>query len=752
MYHQIRIIKEDQTPQKFLWRGGDVSKEPDVYVMQVMTFGATCSPSLANYIKNENARRFQQEHQAAVQAILRNTFVDDWLQSVSLEDDMIKLATTVRDIHADGGFEMRNWISNSRKVLLALTGQEDQADKYIEQPDQRHEKVLGMWWSPGADLLRFFEKFPNDVFDESKILTKRQILRIVMTVFDPFGLLGFFIIYAKILMQEIWRSGVSWDEPIKSKELEKWWRWIRCLRSIPDVRITRCYSLASSADHIELHTFVDASVDAYAAAVYLRAERKTEIACSLVMSKTRVAPLKPISIPRLELMAAILGLRLAKFVGSELSLHIDRRIFWSDSKNVLHWIRSDARKFQQFVAVRIGEILEDSQVHEWRWVPSLQNVADEGTKWTTDPNFSNESRWFTGPEFLFLPEDEWPTTKFECLGENSNELLCHIDTAQRIASTSTVASPDPQRFSKWENLRRAQGCVLKFLRRITRNGNRSAKFIKLVRTTDIKDIEHVIIRNCQESTYGEEIIRLARGDAVSRRSAIYKFSPYLDETGLLRVKGRIDAVKDVVYDIRRPIILPRYHQVTYLITDFHHRRLHHHHNEIVVNEMRQLYCISGLRALVRATAKRCQQCRNRRAVPHPPPMGDLPPERLATFSRPFANTGVDYFGPLEIVVGRRREKRWGVLFTCLTVRAVHLEIAPSLSTDSFLLILKQFIARRGAPRCIWSDNGTNFRGASRVLQSEIERLSSEELERRCPEIKWHFIPPASPHMGGSWER
>ncbi|XP_075157727.1 uncharacterized protein LOC142230994 [Haematobia irritans] len=222
--------------------------------------------------------------------------------------------------------------------------------------------------------------------------------------------------------------------------------------------------------------------------------------------------------------------------------------------------------------------------------------------------------------------------------------------------------------------------------------------------------------------------------------------------GVLRIKGRIDAAEGVAVDTKRPIILPRKHAVTNLVVDFYHRRFHHHHNEIVVNEMRQRFWIPGLRAVVRSVSSVCQICKNKRATPNPPEMGELPPERLMPYTRPFTYTGIDFFGPLEVAVGRRREKRWGVLFTCLTVRAVHIEISPSLSTDAFMLVFKQFVSRRGTPHKIISDNGTNFRGASRLLQSEIEKLSTENLKRNHPGIEWCFIPPASPHMGGVWER
>ncbi|XP_070073215.1 uncharacterized protein [Drosophila takahashii] len=168
--------------------------------------------------------------------------------------------------------------------------------------------------------------------------------------------------------------------------------------------------------------------------------------------------------------------------------------------------------------------------------------------------------------------------------------------------------------------------------------------------------------------------------------------------------------------------------------------------------MRQRYWIKGLRALVREVAKDCPRCRIRNARPAPPEMGSLPQERLSPYTLPFTFTGVDYFGPIDVVVGRRREKRWGVLFTCLTTRAVHLEVAVSLSTDSFLCILKTFVARRGVPRRILSDNGKNFRGANGVLQHHIERISTSAIEREYPTLEFSFNPPGAPHMGGAWER
>ncbi|XP_060649602.1 uncharacterized protein LOC132786893 [Drosophila nasuta] len=751
MFHQVRVRPEDQAAQRFLWRDGNSQRPPEVYVMQVMTFGASCSPSLASYVLKRNAQRYEAEYPEAVKAICGNTFVDDWLQSVDSVAEMTKLAQAVKLIHAGGGFDMRHWTSNSQAVVCALENRYDMMDKPICYPDVGPEKVLGMWWQPGEDCLTFMVK-PDTI---AKALdgrpTKRRVLSMIMTIFDPLGIVGFFNIRAKIILQNIWRSGVGWDEPLKEEDEADWRRWLDLVPTLNNLRIARCLKGVSAARCLEMHTFVDASVNAYAAVVYIRDEVDDQVHCSLVASKTRVAPLKPISIPRMELMAAVLGLRLARCIESEMSVHVDKKVFWTDSRDVLFWIRSDVRKFHQFVALRIGEILEGSDVSNWRWVPSAQNVADDGTKWTRTPVINEANRWFRGPQFLYSDDSQWPQMNIDA-SQHSHTILQHVEEQLEAMSPLSCISPDPERFSKLERLRAAQLRVLDFLRSIVKKsmGSELKKLLLLERPIEM-DI--ILIRVCQETEYFSEMKCLKMGSSIiDRKSKLFKCSPYLDEVSILRVKGRIDVIEGVEVNLKRPIILPRRHRFTYLLIESYHRRYHHLYDEIVVNELRQKFLIFGLRALVREVSQTCPACRMRRARPRPPEMGSLPRERLAHHMAPFTYTGVDYFGPIDIVVGRRHEKRWGVLFTCLTIRAVHLDIATSLSTDSFLCILKAFIARRGCPRRMMSDNGTNFRGASRVLKDEVERISTRDVETKYPEMEFMFIPPGSPHMGGAWER
>lgn len=222
-----------------------------------------------------------------------------------------------------------------------------------------------------------------------------------MSVFDPLGIVAPFVVHGKVLVQEVWKSGVGWDEQLPADIIPQWKKWVNLFGTLETIRVPRCYFPGYSPntyESLELHVFVDASSAAYAAAAYFRVDDGGTIRCSLVSAKTKVAPIKLLSIPRLELQAAVIGTRLRKTIISDHTLSIKRTVMWSDSSTVLHWLRSDTRKYRQYVAFRVTEILEETDVSEWRKVPTGMNVADEATKWGRGPSFGEESRWFKAPE------------------------------------------------------------------------------------------------------------------------------------------------------------------------------------------------------------------------------------------------------------------------------------------------------------------------------------------------------------------
>lgn len=252
------------------------------------------------------------------------------------------------------------------------------------------EKILGQYWDKTNDVLRYKLKHTP-----CSIISKREMLAYLMKIYDPLGLAANYTTQAKVIIQEIWKTELDWDSPVPERIMEQWQRWKERIKELEHIQIPRCYSVASNIEVTELHTFVDASEKAFAAVVYLRTLTEKGIDVNIVAAKTRVAPIKPLSIPKLELQAAVLGVRLAETVKEELRITTDRDYYWSDSKTVLGWINADPQKYKQFVAVRIGEILDTTNASQWKWVSSESNPADEATKVVT-----RKSIWLNGPVFL----------------------------------------------------------------------------------------------------------------------------------------------------------------------------------------------------------------------------------------------------------------------------------------------------------------------------------------------------------------
>ncbi|XP_053691604.1 uncharacterized protein LOC128740118 [Sabethes cyaneus] len=763
MFHQIIIRPEDRSAQLFLWRDYP-SQAFDVFIMKVATFGSTCSPSAAQYIKNLNAEEFSKEYPRAAEAIRKHHYVDDFLYSVDTTEEAIQLAQQVREVHSKAGFYIRNWLSNSSDVLTRVGENSAETSKcFAVDKSVCSERVLGMIWNPTTDLFVFQGLFSEDMLPLiqcAEVPTKRQALRVVMSIFDPLGLVAVFVIHGKILIQNIWRSKIDWDERISGELFSHWERWTNLLRQLEQIQIPRCYFPGSSVEAyhtIQLHTFVDASEEAFAAVAYLRIVENETVRCALVSAKTKVAPLKPMSIPRLELSAAVLGAKLAKAVAENHTLTINRRVFWSDSRTVLSWLRSDQRKYRQFVAFKVTEILELSDVNEWRWVSSRLNVADEATKWGKGPCINNDSRWFHAPSFLYQPASLWPQQ--DQRDSETVEELRPVHIHRQIAVDQLISFG---RFSKWERMVRTIAYVFRFVRKLQRRvKNQSVDSQEWFSQEEIKTAESMAFKQIQQEAYADEIVIFTKNQQLKveqrikleKISQLRKLSPFLDKQGVLRMDSRASVTTQVATDFKAPVILPKTHYGTQLLVNWYHRKYNHRVAETAVNEMRQRFYVSEMRAVFRKVGKLCQWCKVYKAVPAAPRMAPLPEERMTAFVRPFSFVGVDYFGPMIIKQGRNNVKRWVAIFTCLTVRAVHLELAYSLSTESCKQAIRRFIARRGAPAKIFSDQGTNFIGASNELKRELQQIYPNLASTFTnANTQWHFNPPSSPHMGGCWER
>ncbi|KAM8701945.1 hypothetical protein ACLKA7_000710 [Drosophila subpalustris] len=400
----------------------------------------------------------------------------------------------------------------------------------------------------------------------------------------------------------------------------------------------------------------------------------------------------------------------------------------------------DPRKFQQFVMHRVGEILEDSDVSQWRWIPTKLNVADAATKVSSTIKMEN---WLHGPDFLQLPDAEW--TNFECDSQDmdTSEMRKHVFATRKVPSIHINADY----FSEWRRLYRAVATFLLYLERLKAIINCKIK-PKMVTPEMVRRAKSILYQQAQASVYSFEIQSLAAGNALSKQSRLFGLNVYIDVNGILRTHGRLNTINSM----EDAVVLPRENHTTFLLVKSHHEKQHHLNHETAINNIKSVYHIPRLRILFRSVRQACQKCKVMHAVPDPPQMAPIPAVRLASYSKPFTYTGLDYFGPILVNVGRHKEKRWGVLFTCLTLRAVHIEIAYSLDTSSCIMCIRNFMARRGMPAEFYSDNGTNFRASEKAVREELVKLDYDEIMVKYDSIKWHFNPPGAPHMGGAWER
>ncbi|XP_075157949.1 uncharacterized protein LOC142231217 [Haematobia irritans] len=519
MFHQIYIRPEDREVQRFLWRDCNTNIEPQVYLMDVMIFGAVCAPSISQYVKNLNADKYCEKFPKAAKIIKENHYVDDLLYSVDTSQEAAEIIKEVQFIHRKAGFNIRNWICNSQDVINSICGPEGDAQKSLNLFGGKDvEKVLGVFWQHKEDLITFklspslmenCREYPN------KIPTKRKILRLVMSIYDPLGLIGNIIMYVKILLQEVWRAKIDWDQEIPGNLMVKWTQWLNVLPSIEAIKIPRCYLQTISPNYVnlevQLHMFVDASKDGYAAVCYLRLRQDSNIKCSLVGSKTRVAPIKITSVPRLELMAALIGARFARFICENHQIHISKKFFWSDSKTVLSWINSDHRNYSQFVAFRISEILELTSGRDWYWTPTKHNVADDATKWARIPNVSLTSRWFKGPQFLYDTEDKWPK------GETSSFVTTEEMSQPTLVIASSQKLINEFRFSKWNRMLRAVAYSMRFVK----NCREKIRIKGELSQEELLKAEICLYRQAQHERYSSEILCLAARKAIPKTSEIF---------------------------------------------------------------------------------------------------------------------------------------------------------------------------------------------------------------------------------------
>lgn len=749
MYRQIEVHPDDRNFQRIIWR--DSKSDPiKHYRLKTVTYGTACAPFLATRALNQLAIDNSKQFPAASAVIKRDFYVDDLMSGSNTLEDALILQMDVIKILESGGFKLRKWAANHVDLLSHLPETHRQME-IVDMSDTITIKTLGLYWLPNSDLFSFQVKFP---VQESKI-TKRVILSEASKLFDPLGWLAPSIVQAKILFQQLWLCNLLWDDVVPPKVAEQWIIFRSQLKELEKVTIPRWIPIYNNK--LELHGFCDASESAFAASIYSRSEAEDgKFHVNLVAGKTRVAPLKALSIPRLELNGAVLVTRLMKKIISALELLGNQHYtvyLWTDSTIVLSWFGSHPRRWSTFIANRTSEVLDLFPASKWFHVASENNPADCASRGVNPSDLHSHSLWWSGPEFLYEKSENWPEQKptaITSLEEKKTTIQCN---------TTSVSNPPEilTKFSDLQHIIRVTAWCIRFSSNAQLPANQRKS--GCLSTDELHQAIAVYIRWAQQEDFSTEIQCLRNEHPVQTRSKIQSLNPFLDKNGILRVGGRLEQA-NIPYEAKHPIILPKKNLVTKLIIESTHKRLLHANYSLLSSMLSQRYWIIGQRSLIKEIIHQCVLCFRLKPQNSTQMMGNLPAARV-TPTRAFFSTGCDFAGPITIKNlhgrGSKKFKAYIAVFICFSTKAVHLEAVSSLTTDAFISSLKRLIGRRGHPHDIYCDNGTNFVGAKRSL-TEMQVLMKQQNNQlkidqflSTLDIRWHFNPPAAPHFGGLWE-
>ncbi|XP_076229449.1 uncharacterized protein LOC116429801 [Nomia melanderi] len=530
MFRQINIHHEDRAFQKILWR--DSRQGPlKTYCLNTVTYGTACAPFLAIRCLQQTAEDESENFPIAARTFKTDFYVDDLLTGASTFEVALILRNELIQLAKAGDFHLRQWSSNDPRLIEDLLATNQHNSLCLDPSETK--KTLGIFWNPSRDdIVYTIEKFPDQPF-----LTKRIILSQIAQLFDPFGLLGPIIIKAKIIMQDLWKAAVDWHEPV-SKSIEQAWLTIaNQLDLLNRFSIHRRIAL-NQAVELQLHGFCDASESAYGACVYIRSTNKQgQHAVELLCAKSRVAPIKTNSLPRLELCAAKLLANLYREVIKSLkNCRFSTIRFWSDSTiTTLHWIRTSAHLLKTFVANRVNEIQTLTDPQAWGHVRSSENPADFISRGQLPAEFIENSTWLHGPHWLTKNPSYWPTYE-----------LAPIDIPEKrqsiVLTVQTTTNDLFERFSSFESLVRA---------------------------------------DC----FAKEIHSL-KGSKVLKTGKLVNLNPFLDDEDILRVGGKLKHAP-LRYTQKHPILLPHRHKVTEMIIRQEHLRYFHAEAQATLYAVRQ---------------------------------------------------------------------------------------------------------------------------------------------------------------------
>ena len=739
MFHSIDIPIEDQMTHLYLWRNLDTTVKPNTYAMTVVNMGDRPASAIAQTALRMTAEQAKEDYPAASDLLIRNSYMDDIPGSAETERDGMQLMREAEHILKEKGFTMKNWTFSGQ-----MQGQEKSLDQAAVQELLKAKgnaigKVLGMGWEPEGDTIQF----PLASMDGDAETTKRKCLSLICSIYDPVGLLAPVTVTAKIVLRNIWanKPQIDWDHSLPVELQEEWNKFRESLMYVRGLKFHRSIRPENGTAPI-LVMFSDGSKNAYGTAAYVRWHTPDGFVSRLLAAKSRIAPLKIVNIVRLELCGALLTSRLYSFIMQELDdLQFERVYHVVDSEIAKAMIAKDSYGFSTFAANRIGEIHERTDKDNWYWVEGSLNVADLATRpvdvETLDMDMNSE--WQSGPSFLRLPETQWPIRRETNVQRLPEQRKNFVGSVANVCSSSIADKIDINRFSKLSRLLYTTARVQKLIRRFQRGGEEYE--FREITPTDLDHAEETWVKYVQEG--------------ISANLDKYKRLLPTIENGIVVVGGRAEKWLYATWNREKFVLLPAKHRFSQLIAERGHQQSGHLGVDSTVAMIRSRYWIVGIRRIVRSIISRCKSCKVKFKRLASQKMSPLPIERIKP-SPAFQNVGLDYFGPFQVkgeVQRRVRRKCWGVIFTCDSSRAVHVDIAQDCTTDAFLQVVRRFASIRGWPKKIHSDNAPTLVGADNELKRIVAGLDWKLLETYGHKfgMVWSFCPADAPWQNGSTE-
>ena len=781
MYHQVKVPAEHRKYLRFFWwKDDDCRKDLVECEMCVHPFGAISSKSCVTFALHQaaldNGNTFGKE---AMDTLLTDFYVDDLLKSLDGEKAAINLIKNTNGMCNAGGFNLTKYVCANQRVLESIPVQK-RAERLktvatdLALSQMPAENALGVKWHVLADSFGFHVDFQSDNG------TRRGCLATISRIKDALGIIAPFLLPGRKVLQEMTATSVRWDQMLPDDKEKEWNKWKDDLLLLNDLVIKRCYRSSEFGEVVDatLHCFSDASFVGYGVACYLRlVDKSGRVEVMLVMGKSRVSPLKPTTVPRLELTAAVLAVKLAALLVDELKIAGIEVFYWVDNKIVLGYILNRKRRYRVYVANRVMKIEEYTDGKNWRYVKTKENPGDLASRGISPKETELVDRWLTGPRFLRESNEFWRTANPEVEIVDGD---VEVKVEEKVNVVNVVEKSLLERFeeriSNWHRMVRVMAWILRFTRNIRKKNHgknshqitcqvpvsisqeRSGPKVEVTEliVSELDKAETSIIKLMQQRSFEKELEVLKKGTAKKRSGTLWRLSPFVDNDGVLRVGGRLSNSEESV-SVKFPAIIPKRATCTRRLIQWHHSQIEHRGKHFTVCRLREYgFWVINAGREAGSVVFSCVRCKWLRGKCEQQMMADLPLNRTLV-EPPFTYCGCDYFGPVLVKIGKSTVKRYGVIFTCFSLRAVHIEMASSLEADSFIQALERFISRRGTVREIRSDNGTNLVGAANELKKAVTEMDQVKIsaflsQQGCDWIRWERNTPTASHMGGVWER